>query len=120
MNISGLKALALAIDGLIRARKVYIHEITTQMDTPAQSQSNEKRVFRLLHGVAFDFTQVAAMLLTLVPQHETFELVLDCTMEVWGAALPCAYTPLGDSHTALLVSVGATRQLGQHGAASHY
>lgn len=85
MNLSRLKGLALAIGGLIRARKVQIHEIAAQMDTPAQNRSNEKRVFRLLHEVEFDFTQVALMLLALLPQHEAFELVLDRTNWKFGA-----------------------------------
>lgn len=85
MNLSRLKALALAIGGLIRARKVQIHEIASQMDTPAKSKSNEKRLFRLLQETAFDFTHIAYMLLALSPQHECFELVIDRTNWKFGA-----------------------------------
>ncbi|RMG60528.1 MAG: hypothetical protein D6722_20825 [Bacteroidetes bacterium] len=68
LNRARLRFMVLFIQGLILAGSVQFHRIAHQMDTPARSQSNFRRIQRFLGQYPLSLEWVGLFILLLIPK----------------------------------------------------
>jgi len=79
MNLARKKFISLVVLAMIQSRSVQFVELAAQMDTTSLDESNLRRIQDFIANYKLNYTQIAMLLLLLLPENGTLELAIDRT-----------------------------------------